>query len=288
MKKINIGTSALAAVVCFSLGISSQANAELLSYDGFDLGGGGTAYTQDATVNGVGFGTGWSGNWSGGTDYIAGAGSLNIGGEATDSGVLTYATTSNSQTLSRDYTTTFGGATPALSEAWSSFVFERNNTRELVINSFASGNNYFGLRVANGSSNMFARNRDFGTETFSLDSFSLVTGTDYFVVSQLLFNDSGTDDVLNVWIVDAASYDGTISETATMSVAVDVDTSYDSLAFYVQNPQDGANAFRMDEYRLGTSFADVAAIPELSTAALLTGLLSACLIGFQRRSKVSK
>lgn len=275
-------------------GLLGKAEAALLAYDGFGVGPGG--YTDGADIQGQGHGTGWAGTWISNSDndtlYTTVNGSIAPATVMAEDGMVRFGGTNKTIDLGRQYTTTFGGDTPVISEAWSSFAFERNQTREFVVNPFdttnsAASGQFMGIFAANGSNDLVARIR-FGTSIdieVSASSFSMTTGTDYFVVTQALFNPSGVEDVLNVWVFAADDYDGILSAQPTMTVAYDLDSEFSFWTARNQNPLNNPVAVNYDEFRLGETFNDVSAlIPEPGTWALLLGsVLGICVVVGRRK-----
>ncbi|MDA3875301.1 MAG: PEP-CTERM sorting domain-containing protein [Kiritimatiellae bacterium] len=262
--------------------LTTVSNADVLVYDGFAVGAGPGEYTSGATIHGQGHGIGWGGStWtvSGDTDdFVTETGSIAPPNISSEDGVLMRAGgNSNSINAGRQYALTFGGASPSDSEAWFSFGFQRNiHNRQVEINPFDStdspGNGqYLGLVATNGSSELFAKVR-FGSSTdvvLSQDSFSLTLGTEYFIVGQGLFNESGTNDLLNVWVFESDSVPETLPETPNMSVGYDFDNSFNFWSLSSQNPQGNEDVLVFDEFRIGDSLADISSIPEPSSLILL-------------------
>lgn len=273
-----------------TLAATTAAHADLLVYDGFGVGTDAGQYTDGAGIDGQGHGVGWSGEWIVANDsanYVTEAGAIAPGNLVSQDGVLVRAGgNSESLGIGRAYTTTFGGANPTMSEAWFSFGFQRNvHNRQLVINPItsdtdASAGQFFGLSAANGSDQLVARIR-YGNSSqieTSASAFTVTLGVEYFVVGQVLFNESGTQDVFNVYVLDADGFTGTLPGSPTMSVAWDFDNSFNAWALSTQNPQNNTDVLVLDEFRIGDSFADVAPIPEPASLALLlagAGLVAA-------------
>lgn len=282
---------AMAAALMLGLSLPGSAHAALISYESFGVGPGPNEYTDGASIDGEGHGTGWTTNWgqlvTATTQYTTDTGSIAPSILQSEDGMLVRSATSDSELISRTYGTTVGGV--GSSETWFSFAFRRqNNQRFLNIsplaNSFSSGGQYWGLVVDNGSSDLYGQVRYAGsTTTNSTDTFSVALGTDYFVVGQLEFNPVAAD-VMNVWLMPSASFDGTLPMTPTITLSQATDETYDKWNINSQNPQNAVESLIFDELRVGTTFGDVAPIPEPSTAAMLLGALGVLALAKRRRS----
>ncbi len=273
-----------------------QTEAALIAYDGFGVGPGGYEVGQ-GVEEGVGQGIGWfDASWSttAPDDNLTLTGSLAPSSVNSEDGYVLRTSTGGAVDMSRRYTTTFGGATPVITEAWFSLSLQRNGReRSFVVNPFANNagtgaGQFIGIGADNGG-DLVARMRPQGSNSVvsSATSFDLNLGTNYFIVGQVMFNNSGTADQLNVWVQPSASYTGTLG-AANLTVSVDFDTTFSRWSAGTGNPDGEINSVGFDEFRIGNSFADVspAAVPEPTSAALIgLSIAGLCLIRRRRSAQ---
>ncbi len=289
-RALSIKTLAAFSLTCaLFTATSPQAEAVLLAYDGFGVGGSG--YTDNAAINGQGHGTGWSETWSAGVDYVTKAGSIAPSNVQSEDGLVSFGNVSSTESIGRVYDANFstnGGGD--YSEGWASWVVQRNNTRDFKLNPFANANTgngqYMGIHALNGSNTLYAEIRYAGSASIEQGtSFEMTTSTTYFMVAQALVGAGPTPDVFNVWIIDASAYDGTISETPTITVSYDMEQTYTAMSMTNQNPLGEVDAVLFDEFRLGTTFSDVSGVPEPSTYAVIFGLAAGMLALYRQRRR---
>jgi len=284
-------------IACFFVlavaGLTFSAQGDVWVYDSFGVGG--TVYTNNAPIDGEGHGDGWAASWDASNDnFVTRTGSIVPASVPSQDGVMVRAGgESTSESAGRQYTPTFGGANPTIGEAWFSFGFQRNvHERSLVINPFDTNNNpgagqFFGVFADNFSTDLKARIRYGGAADVadSVDAFTLTLGTEYFIVGHATFNPTGTADVLDVYVFESASFDGTLPGSPTMTTSFDLDSSFNHWTLSSQNPQGNTNVLVYDEFRIGETFQDVTIVPEPTTAAAALGLC-AMIAARRRRSSM--
>lgn len=123
-------------------------------------------------------------------------------------------------------------------------------------------------------------------------AYTFTSGSEYMLVAKLTYSKSGSTtsfDSGSLWVLnnnnsgslpsDEASLGGSIASFATAST-----TTADRTPTYLRisnGSSVGQNVF--DEIRIGTAFADVVAVPEPSTYALLTALAGLGVVMMRRR-----
>jgi hypothetical protein len=279
MKKTYLLT--LAAALC-----AASANAAIVAYDGFVTGTDPSAgeYTVGTSVLGgqnptV---TGWTGQWNLGTGNgnILSAG-LNYTGLTTTGGAVQ---SEGNARFGRDLTTAFSNSTSgtfymsvliqvtAVNTSYRSFelhnggLSDENRTLQIAVGEGATGSN-FALRINN-------------DDTKKIDLGANDTAVNLFVM-KFDFSTSSNSDTVTLWRnpEDLTSESGsTIDANLT---GFDMQFNITSLARF-----SSGGVILMDELKIGQTWADVAAVPEPSTFALLGGFvaLGICLVRRRRLS----
>lgn len=288
------------ASVAFLVGSSFCAQAQLISYDGFD-------YTPDTSVaNGSG-GTGWGATWGNVADAASALATntstgLSYGGLVTSGGAVivgnpvgTTGTTAQPQRQLPDtFNNLVGGAGGTI---WVSFLYQNLNNDLTGLLGFRET----GLRLMSGSStnaggwsnrngtdrldagspNTYPTGANFDQltlwtgSTFGTNGFATPRGPDpantVFIVLRLDFDNTTAADTGYAWFNPSLGLEPLLS-TAVTNTAADL-TSVNALRFQSGNQNgNGTNAvWILDEVRVGLSWADVSPIPE-PTVFVLGGL----------------
>lgn len=289
---------------------ATSASAALLVYEGFDYTGG---TSLGATTNG---GTGWSGAWSvtsGSAPVVdntqlAPVGTLSTSGlSVTQSGVAT------ANSVTRSFSAIGTGVTSSSSQTiWLSFEMKGNNNnsndaylallRNTGATPAAGGSTPDGSGVQD---EMIRIGRKSGVSGGNITLSSAATtspaqtafgniafnNTTYFLLAKIDIQRSGVGTGANFYTVDLWSFTGSLplSEGSIGSSVASFTTSVLSSGSGLDKVRlvdaaSGANA-SFDEIRIGTTFADVVAIPEPSAFAALAGLGSLVLAASRRRSR---
>lgn len=260
---------------------------QLYVYDGFSSGD----YTDGVTVDGLGGGSGWSGNWS--VDASANANNINryhgssYSLDYTDSnanslvtnagGLELKAAGSGAAPLSRDFTQAVDG------ELWFSFLNIRTSTHswgwDLQFLDAAGGIQF---RVQNASSSGYFRiNQGGATSNIELTNHTTdpLPEGQFFVGRVTNLGSGSANSSLSVWANPNNLLDLDAGAAATASLT-DRQVEAISRFGFVK----GANhTGYFDEFRVGGSLDAVAPIPEPATYAAWLGLLSIGLLALRRR-----
>jgi hypothetical protein len=266
LQKILTATAVLALT-------AAQSSAALIAYEGFD-------YTAGTDVNGSNGGTGWASAWNNDTagQWDNTSGSLSYGSLPTSGGKASLTANNASPEIQRTLSNPPLQNSPDAGTLWISWIHDSTAAgqfNQLRLGEGATPNNRVAVigahAVAPGSQTWRLYNGAFGS---SVDSGIAMTGVQFVVVGINLATDE-----YRLYINPALgeSAPGTPSASATFA---DTDT-FDTLR-YVIHSTTAAGDPGVDEIRVGTTFADVAAIPEPSVFGLL-GLSTAGLALIRRR-----
>src|SRR4051794_1640298 len=244
---------------CAVAALASPARATVLAYDPFNQAVGNISGTASS-----GGGAVWpgSGTWAGGGTISAG--SLSYGNLVTSGNQANYDAVANA---SRAIGATFGGANTDL---WFSFLIAANRND--------SGISLF----TGGTEQNFMGNGGGSGQTLGLQSPNINTGitqstTTHFYALHMVTPASGNitstlyiDPPASSLGVGSAPTAGSLFSNAGSPDTTRVPDAYDTLRLGAFN---AAGTVRFDEFRIGTTWADVSPTPEPSTMTLL--LLSA-------------
>lgn len=277
----------LTALAIWATAASSQAT--VLIYESFQ----GSNYVAGNTLIGVAAqGTGLTGNWtmSGGatTDWTVGnstamnysSGAISISG-GTKYGVASYVGTT-SQVANIAFASSVNYSTTQAT--YISFLMRYNGTLD--------ANDNMSLQTANtDSSTSISRSgvRDNGagdvgwlannSSSSYIASPTLTAGTTYFMVLKLI--GSGANWQGTLWLNPNSTTTEGGGALGSINMSIGGNSAINYLGFKMQNA-DAGDSFNLDEIRLGTTWADVTAVPEPATWALLAGVGTFFMI-FRRR-----
>ena len=264
MSALQKGILAAAAILFVT---SAQSSAALLAYEGFD-------YTAGTDVNASNGGTGWTTAWN---NDAAGrwdntSGSLSYGSLPTSGGKASLINSS-----SPEIQRTFSNA-PTTGTLWISWLHDSTSVdsfNQLRLHQGDANTNRVATigahAVTPASQTWTLYNGSFGSP---VNSGIAMTGTQFVVLGIDL-----ATDTFSLYINPAlgATAPATASATATFANAFTIDT----LRYVIHSPAATGDP-SIDEIRIGTSYADVAAVPEPSVFGLL-GLSTAGLALIRRR-----
>ena len=265
------------AISIFAL-LVGQASAALIIYESFD--------DSDATLNGNASGTGLSGNWSseGGNNITSG--SLSWGSLATSGNqVINVGGNFQEASVSTGTTLTSGGHLNNGAVLWFSFLAQSVSSGRTYMTIGTGGPDGFdrigggggmglGVRLENG--NVHAHGWDGSAQK---PAGTAVSNGTVFVVGRITWSaDDLTNDTLEIFLpgtdlVLPGSAASTLSHNFTQAGQL----GFTTLGFAGSTPP----IPNVDEIRFGTSYLDVAPVPEPSTA-LLTCL---AVFGLLRRRR---
>jgi hypothetical protein len=246
-------------------GLAASANAALLAYEGFD-------YPIGGEVVGLNGGTGWTGPWTeniatSNGDFPLAADSLvntpfpftPTGGRLRTVGVASLGFDAVSRTMP-------GLDMSAEGTRYFSFLMRKeiaassNNNLEfnLIDSTNASMNDFrFGATSADRFFLTSTDNNDLGA--------TVATNTTYFVVMKVDANTDATADVVNVAIYSGATnVPLTEPDSWDLTFSIASNANLDGIRVRVGNSTAGS----FDEFRVGETWADVATVPEPSSAIL--------------------
>ncbi len=233
-----------------TLAMTSQSQAELLAYEGFDYTPGGFN-TTEAGLDG---GTGWSGAWSNDVDGTIVSGSLSMpnlllastGNSASGKafGTVRYMSTSVNLASDQDYYFSYllqrHGATSSTSGEWSNAGF-RQSTTYSAVGGVSSSELFQTERIGNNTAGTLVAEND----------------TVYLVVVKIAAVATGNDQIF----LQAYSATDTIGAepTTEWTVVGDVEDNADLADNFVISVGGGAawSGADIDEIRIGTTWADV-------------------------------
>ena len=253
-----ISKTLVATLTAGLLAIPVTAQASLLTSDAFD-------YPAESSINGANGGSGWGGAWSftsNGTT-AASVNSQNMDVPAnialpTGNQVNLSTFTSGSVRIERDLATSID--TNVSQSVYMSMVFRREDSS----NGGGTENSEF-LRLDNASNVRVATIGQASDELLRLHlggtyvnfGTTVEIGTDYLLVGKLTLNPAGVDDVLEAHLFKSTD---TVFEPAVWHGQVAVDSSDVATKFVVAQAR-LADLLRVDEIRLGETFADVTPLP---------------------------
>lgn len=255
------------------------ASAALIIYDGFDYNAG--------TLAGANGGTGWTSPWTqSGTTTVLSTVSPGLSyNQLQVTGNAMSDTSTGAQLAYRSYDTT--GLMDDGNSVWFSVLYSVSGGGDSTIKFFANGThasaNYqtgVGIRIDNNSGIA----ADFGVASFTYKGFAHGSNA-HLIVGRISFSDTAGQDRITLW-VDPDLTAGTPSDGAAFddkfgTVSAIWPEGQDAIGNEVVIRGGGSYVGIFDEIRLGTSFADVAPIPEpaaygfgLAALALFMGLRS--------------
>lgn len=278
----------LPTAVC--LACAPAAHATLIAYDGFE------DYTLDASLNTNAGGTGWTTNWASVASakvvststpitYSGGDISINGGAQAAEVGDPTgnngvgldnvasrrFAAQTDTVYFSFLYRAESGaGADDFIQFALNNDV-QIANSGSIGDLSNVSGANAFAARIGGSSG---------GT---SVNSSTSATGaTTFFLVGKMSKTSGGNYNRMELFVNPT-----TLTEPGVVSATQNADSGVSSISYFTLRISnlETADQYRFDELRIGTTWADVTAIPEPGAAAGVFGglALAAALCGRRRR-----
>lgn len=252
-------------------------------YDGFETPG---DYTAGSTVDGGSGGTGWASNWSAADPnrYLADSSSLNYSDGTnsliTTDGSLSIPTIGGSNNITRDFATPTAGDT-----VWFSFISDRtdnlpgNFNNGWTVGLFSGGNILYGVTGEDDQTPTVWSSIQFVSGGGGLQSTTL-SGTNIqdltFVVGQVA-NMGTASTELNLWLNPADLTDLNLGNANYTS-----GTFNGAVANQVGLSVFGNRGGFVDEFRVGSTLADVVVVPEPTSAALLIGATSLVLLRRRR------
>ncbi len=257
---------------------TTVSKAAIFAYEGFDYTNGlavntntlsgGTGWTNDWTANSGTTGTAWVTN-STGLTYSDGTSNLVV-----SSGSMFDNSSSGDGNRWRRNFAIPGGAW-GTSETWFSFLTDRTDSSTTTTQPWTfrlqqDNNTLAQIRNISAATDGWEIANSGGAQQASTTAFSEVAAV--FIVGRVT-HVSGSD-LLELWFNPNLTTPG----TATISATFQDFSALNGFSFETGSTTTG----RFDEIRFGTSFADVAPIPEPTTCALLAGSLTALMV-FRRR-----
>ncbi len=250
-----------------ALGFASSANAALIAYEGFDY------PQQTGLASSANTGTGWTASWNSDSwrTNSSGFGEIGTG--------LTYSTLSTVGQAARNennFNQSFRSFAPqaATGTYYISFLMQKDTTDA----------NSFGVSLFNGASEQnFMGNANSGNFSVAgqgavVSSTAITANATTFFVARY----NMVSGIAHFWLDPSLS--GTPTDASAFNGAGG--TSFTAFAFdSVRLGKFGDGSGYLDEIRIGTTYADIAPIPEPSTVALLFGGLGALVLMRRRRAK---
>ena len=270
------------------LALSTTARATLIAYDGFE------SYTSDAVLSTNSGGTGWLTNWSSVSSvkvvttaspiaYTNGAVTINGGtlaAEAADpAGNLGVAL---DNVASRSFATQTGTVyfsflfrAESGSGADDFIQFSLNNDTSITNSgsigdlSNVSGTNTFASRIGGTSG---------GSSVNSTTSVS--DATTFFLVGKISKTSTGNYNRMELFVNPT-----TLTEPGVVSATQNADSGTAAISHFTLRISnlETADQYRFDELRIGTTWADVVAVPEPATYAAFAGGLGLMIAALRRR-----
>ncbi|MDP0496078.1 MAG: hypothetical protein Q7Q73_07695 [Verrucomicrobiota bacterium JB024] len=305
----------LAGFVCFS---ALSAHATLIAYDTFTTDPGGytvdtNIFGQSSTIETYGF----TGVWGGTNSNFFTSRTLGMqkDGVITSSGVVRLSTSSG---LSRSDNRGFNALAGQSTLWFGSYMrvdanaLTPSNGAELMFGftsggvplgstdsatgalwSTSNGGSLSGFQWGVSSSNSLVVKYQSGSNTVdTVDSGFVLSSaypTTYFLVAQLLVNESG-NDTLNVWVLTSTPVDESailsITPTLTVSSADILSNSSELDTLLLNSGATGStSSLSFDDTHIGTTYADLTSIPEPAEAAGLAGALAVLAVFLARRRR---
>ena len=283
------------AVGVLILAGTTSGRATLVVYEGFD------GYQVATTISGGTGGSGWSAAWATGSGAFLGTnvagslgytdsfgnslltigGSIEVGSPSGDSGT----TASPNRTMPVNLSGGTGTTPGAGGTYWISFLYEKLNLDPGTRPYLRQAN--FGLfqgtseRMAFGAPNtsatvtnnisLWGNAGPSGSAPLQAEAYPITENTTFFMLMKVVTDGTTAADTAFVWVNWPDLLNEPDNSTATLvNTAVDL-SGVNTLRFQAGNMNaNGSNAwFRVDELRVGTSFADVSVVPEPGPVVLL-------------------
>jgi len=264
---LNVGGAILGAAALLATVTTTQA--ALIIYEGFDI-------DPPATLEGASGATssGWTTNWDN-TDnaWESTAAGLSYGPLVTSTGGgMTTGNQGNMQAY-RNFASQSSGSSAAPATYWFSFLFNRSE---------GADNASMGLSFFNGGTeNTFVgqpgvSNYGFNAPFGNINStIPVTTGTTVFLLARYVMdgNTSGQTSLAHYWVNPDIS--DTVIVPSDSAAVAEFGTAFRAFGFDRIRLGSFGSRGAIDEIRLGTTFRDVAPIPEPASAMLLgAGLLT--------------
>ncbi|MGC9451378.1 MAG: PEP-CTERM sorting domain-containing protein [Oceanipulchritudo sp.] len=268
MKKNSI---LLTSLVGLFLSLTITAHSAIIAYEGFDF------TDTDGGITGSGSGFGWSGGWVDSNNLFKTISpSLSIGQTTYDNQSTGVRVIADLLGAGVNLSRSLANAIPSTSTTFVSFMFDYNRTQvtENVILNFNGGD-------SGQSRFMFSRNDADGAKT----DVSVRNGSTWISVATALSFNIGNSNLYIIGLDEAANdikiwINPTVggSDPATITTSAIAWSGASSIQF-----TSDWNNLELDEFRIGTTFADVTPVPEPATFALFGGFATLGLVLARRR-----
>lgn len=242
-------TIAIAALASGLTWLSSNASATLIAYEGFDY----PAGTGAIVASG---GTGWLGNWDSSPNFTINGTGLTQGGLAVTGGTAT-GPASDGVDISRQFTATNSGS------LWFSYLVTSapgSYTKFMMRNTNFATPVYVGIEPWESSIHAggLFDNGNLGTRN-----------QQYLVLARIDFNAGTTanNEAVRIWMFADPNTPTGIAPTDGSATYTDLDVTDLGTLNRARIHLSNANS-KIDEIRIGTTFADVAPVPEPAALAL--------------------
>jgi hypothetical protein len=272
-------------VAALAASLASSASATLIAYEGFN------SYSSGALTGGSG-GTGWLGNWAtGGTSMNVAAGFSGAPGDQAAFDDSSAARTNVRQW--RDPATDLADGTVI----WASVQVRHTAGTDAMFSLFQQSGqtgSAFGIATTTsdaGTGNFRIGVRDTGTSVYAANGTTVTgaatavsTATPATVYLKYTLSTTALNDRLDVYVnplTDPGVNPGSISITTRTFYVTSLGGQQGTGNLIMTGFSSGLVGF--DEIRIGTTFADVSAIPEPSSFAALAGLGVLGLVASRRR-----
>jgi len=237
----------------------------LISYEGFNYASGDTLNTKNP-------GAGWNSAWSGATAstvvsssllYPAGTGFTTTGNSISSPGGLGG---------SIQYATGFQFSMTSDTVRYASYLASKptaGNGNEFLQMNLGTGGGTSWLFGISSSEGFLLRSSNLGTETDIQSTGGLAQlDTTYLLVSKLVTSSTGNDMLYMNWYSPLDTVPATEPLTWMLSLSVN-NTTTNTQNLLQLSSGSSTGTYRADEIRLGTTWQDVASVPEPSRALLL-------------------